>query len=181
MDQGLIPRRYAKALFKAAAERGVEQRLYSLCGALAAAFASEPRLNATVANPFVAGADKIRLLETASGATPDDTLMADFLKLLTENRRLDMIRDIAIAYRLIYRQANNIRHVTVTSAAPPPQAQEKPLKEIIAAHLDGATMVYSSKVDPSLIGGFTVDIDNERLNASVAHELKQLKLSLIKR
>ena len=42
-------------------------------------------------------------------------------------------------------------------------------------------MEYSSKVDPSLIGGFTVDIDNERLNASVAHELKQLKLSLIKR
>lgn len=181
MDQGLIPRRYAKALFKAAAERGVEKRLYSLCGALAAAFASEPRLNATVANPFVAGADKIRLLETASGATPDDTLMADFLKLLTENRRLDMIRDIAIAYRLIYRQANNIRHVTVTSAAPLPEAQEKRLKEIIAAHLDGATMEYSSKVDPSLIGGFTVDIDNERLNASVSHELKQLKLSLIKR
>ena len=35
--------------------------------------------------------------------------------------------------------------------------------------------------DPDIIGGFTVDIDNERLDASVKNELKQLRLKLLSR
>ena len=34
-------------------------------------------------------------------------------------------------------------------------------------------------VDPSLIGGFTVNIDNRRLDASVKNQLKQLRLALL--
>ena len=41
-------------------------------------------------------------------------------------------------------------------------------------------MEYSSVVDPSIIGGFTVAIDNDKLDASIANELKQLKLNLLK-
>ncbi len=40
-------------------------------------------------------------------------------------------------------------------------------------------MEYTFRVDPDLIGGFTVDIDNERLDASVKNELKQLRLRLL--
>lgn len=181
MDQGLIPRRYARALFKAAHERGVEQRLYSLMGKLVDSFMAEPRLGEMVANPFIDTADKLKLIDTASGATADDTLLADFLRLLVKNRRLDQTRDCAIAYRDIYRKANNIARVTVTSAAPMDKAGESRLKKLIESHLDGGTMEYTSRVDPSLIGGFTVAIDNERLDASVANELKQLQLSLISR
>lgn len=42
-------------------------------------------------------------------------------------------------------------------------------------------MEYHAQTDPSLIGGFTIAIDNQRLDASVANELKQLQLSLITR
>ena len=41
-------------------------------------------------------------------------------------------------------------------------------------------MEYTYSTDPDLIGGFTVDIDNERLDASVKNELKQLRLKLLK-
>lgn len=40
-------------------------------------------------------------------------------------------------------------------------------------------MEYSSIVDPDIIGGFIVAIDNDRLDASIATELKQLKLNLL--
>lgn len=40
-------------------------------------------------------------------------------------------------------------------------------------------MEYHHRVDPSLIGGFTVTINNEKLDASVADELKQLRLKLL--
>ncbi len=41
-------------------------------------------------------------------------------------------------------------------------------------------MEYSSRVNPDLIGGFTVTIDNRKLDASVSNELKQLRVSLLK-
>ncbi|MDE7143946.1 MAG: F0F1 ATP synthase subunit delta, partial [Muribaculaceae bacterium] len=44
---------------------------------------------------------------------------------------------------------------------------------------DGATDEISLDVDSALIGGFTVAVDNERLDASVANELKQLRLKLL--
>ena len=52
MDKGLIPRRYAKALFGVAAERRDDAAVYSLMQSLAASFAAEPALATTVANPL---------------------------------------------------------------------------------------------------------------------------------
>lgn len=177
MDQGLIPRRYAKALYRAAVEKGCQQELYASMQLLGAAFASEPKLGETMRNPFVAAADKAALVMAAAGAqTP---LLADFVKLLVQNGRIDMVRDIAAAYCLIYRQESNIYRVEVVSAAAMDPAQEERLKQLILSHLNGGSMEYSQRIDPSLIGGFVVNIDNERLDASVKNELKQLRLKLL--
>ena len=40
-------------------------------------------------------------------------------------------------------------------------------------------MDFSSSVNPDLIGGFVVNIDNERLDASLRNQLKELRLSLL--
>lgn len=179
MNQGLIPRRYAKALYKFALEKGADKRLYELTGNLVNAFLSQPALQEAVTNPFVTADDKTALLKTAAGAEKDDTVFADFLSLLGQNNRIDFVRDIALAYRDIYRQTNGIYRVTVTSAAPLDAEGESRLKDLIERHLGGASMEYVAKVDPELIGGFTVSINNEKLDASVANELKQLRLKLI--
>ena len=53
------------------------------------------------------------------------------------------------------------------------------IKQLVEKQLDGAKMEFSSRVDPALIGGFVVNIDNERLDASISTQLKELKLSLL--
>ena len=58
-------------------------------------------------------------------------------------------------------------------------AEEDRLKALIERHLNGGTMEYHHRVDPDLIGGFTVTINNEKLDASVADELKQLRIKLL--
>ena len=40
-------------------------------------------------------------------------------------------------------------------------------------------MEYGTRVDPDLIGGFTVNIGSEQLDASVRNELKQLGIKLL--
>lgn len=180
MNQGLIPNRYAKALFKFASEKGRADRVYGLMKSLASAFMKQPRLQTVIANPYVPADDKTRLLITAAGADKEkDACYDDFLRLLHENRRIEFARDIAIAYLDIYREANNIYLVRVTTAADLPQEEIKRLHDLVEKHLAGASMEFSQTVDPELIGGFVIDINSERLDASVSNELKQLRLKLL--
>lgn len=186
MNQGLIPRRYAKALYKVGADRKETKALYDMMRRLIDVFAAEPRLQAAVANPFVDAADKTALLCDAVGIAGDaakksgaDGTYCDFLKLLMQNHRIDIIRLVAQAYVDIYREENHIFKVEVVSAAPLAPDEEQRLKSVVAKKLSGATMEYSSRIDPSLIGGFVVNVNSERLDASIKNELKQLRLNLI--
>jgi F-type H+-transporting ATPase subunit delta len=180
MNEGLIPRRYAKALLKFAAEQHAEQRLYELMNNLSKSFAAHAELEPTVANPFIAPENKLQLLTVAAGASAEsDVIFADFLKLLRQNNRLAIVRAIALAYADDYRKANHIYNVEVTSAAVMQPEEEARLKAMIQKHLKGGTMEYSFKVDADLIGGFTVSIGSERLDASIKNELEQIKLQLL--
>lgn len=179
MDQGLIPRRYAKALYKFAQENGNDAAVYGLMKTLARSCEENPGVMQAVANPFVDSADKVTLVSAAAGAGKDDRCFADFLKLLVDNKRIDLSRDIAIAYMDLYRKANRIYRVEVVTAGKLDAASMARLKELVERHLDGGTMEYSERVDPELIGGFVVNIDNERLDASVSNEFKQLRLKLL--
>ena len=179
MNDGLIPRRYAKALLKVAVERHDDKRVYELSNTLCDSFASCPALQDTLSNPFIAPDKKIELLTPASGASASDATFVDFLQLLKKNERLDIAFGIARAYCDDYRKANNIYRVTVTAAAPMGEAEETRLKKLVTSHLKGGTMEYTFKIDPELIGGFTVTIDSEKLDTSVKNQLKQLQLKLL--
>ena len=98
MNQGLIPSRSAKALFEYASEHDCDKLVFERMQALSEAFASEPSLVKAVRNPYVSRRDKIQLLTTASGSTEGDSAMTRFMELLADNNRLDMARDIALAY-----------------------------------------------------------------------------------
>ena len=66
MNDGLIPQRYAKALYKYALEKGTSADIYREMAAVASAFDSEPKLQKVLANPFVTAADKEKLLISAA-------------------------------------------------------------------------------------------------------------------
>lgn len=179
MNEGLIPRRYAKALYKVDEERKSAPRTYSMMQTLISSFDKNHALRDMVANPFVDPAEKVNILSTAAGAGQKDSTFADFLKLLVKNRRIDLVESIAHAYVDLYRHLLRIKRVEVVSAAPLPEDVLKRIKSVVADHLDGATMEFETRIDPDLIGGFIINIDSERLDASLRHSLKELQLSLL--
>lgn len=182
MDQGLIPRRYAKALYEVAVDRKADTALYNLALTLNEAFVSNQQLQGAMANPFVESADKKGLLTTAAGidagAQGADTFV-DFIDLLEQNGRLSLAWDISRAYVDLYRQKNHIFEVTVTSAVPLNSQAMARLEKIVKEHLKGGSPEFSIKIDPEIVGGFIITIGSERLDASVAGELKALRQSLI--
>lgn len=180
MNEGLIPARYAKALYKVACNQKNDADIYQMMKSLEQSFLQQPLLQSTLGNPYVSNSDKTNLLITAADVTKGGkALFCDFIKLLSDNKRMDMARGIANAYIALYRSNHSIYEVKVVSAAPLGNNEQKRLRDMVSRHLKGGTMEYSTSVNPDLIGGFTVSVGNERIDASISNELKQLRLNLI--
>ena len=75
MNEGLIPSRYAKALYKYAQEHHVAAPIYEEMKRLDAAFATHTELSKALSNPALSAADKVRVLSSAFGEKPDDYLL----------------------------------------------------------------------------------------------------------
>ena len=178
MDNGLIPRRYAKALYKFADEHGSTQKVYEEMGHVVVAFAANPELQKTLANPFVSRDDKAKLLKAAAGEAVENDYLG-FIRMLLDMKREDYMQLIALSYQDLYRDANRISRVRIATAAALPETEMRKLRKMIETSFPGRTLEYTETVDPSLIGGFVIDVDDARMDASISNEIEQLRLNLI--
>ena len=178
MNDGLIPNRYAKALYKYSLDMGDTPNVYSEMKRLDEAFDSQPGLKKVVNNPFLQVDDKLKLLSTAAGATIDGT-SARFFELVIKNNRIDFLRAIGLAFMKQYRELNGIARVEVVTATALGDDEIKAIVEVVKGQLENKTIELSTRVNPDLIGGFTVDVDSRVLDASIKSQLEKLRLKLL--
>ncbi|MDE7413448.1 MAG: F0F1 ATP synthase subunit delta [Muribaculaceae bacterium] len=179
MISGLIPHRYAKALYKFALETRSADRVYDEMKAVIASFQKNPELSKVLSNPFVEAADKEKLLIAAAGNNPGDDYKR-FVRLILDHKREEFAYLMAYAYRDIYRKENNISQVRIVTAVKLGEAEMKKLRDIVEKSFRNTTFEYSESVDPDLIGGFIIDVDSVRMDASLSNELEQLRQTLIR-
>ena len=178
MDNGLIPHRYAKALYKFALEHGSDARVYDEMKEVIASFQSDPRLAKVMANPYVGRKEKAEVLKAAAGDKVENDYLG-FIKLILDKRREIYALQMALAYRDIYRKANRISQVKITTAVKLPDAEIKKLKDLVSNSFKGTTLEFSEAVNPDLIGGFVIDVDDSKMDASISNEIEQLRLNLL--
>lgn len=178
MISGLIPHRYAKALYKYALESKSTERVYKEMKSVITAFTQNPDMEKVMQNPFASAEDKRKLLLTAAGPDASDDY-ARFVKLILDHHREDFAMLMAYAYRDIYRRENKISEVKITTAAKLGDEEMQKLRKVVENAFKGYTFEYSYDVDPGLIGGFVIDVDSTRMNASLSNELEQLRLNLL--
>ncbi|MDE6865782.1 MAG: F0F1 ATP synthase subunit delta, partial [Muribaculaceae bacterium] len=52
--------------------------------------------------------------------------------------------------------------------------------DVVEKSFKDTTFEYSEAVDPEIIGGFIIDVDSVRMDASISNELEQLRHNLIR-
>lgn len=180
MSDGLIPRRYAKALYKYATENGDAQEIYELLKSLSFRHTAIDELKRAVLNPNVSDEVKGAVMLQLAGGKPGSSL-DKFLLLCVRNNRAEMLQKISLAYVDLYREMHEIAHVVITSAVPMPDKEVDAIIEIVKRRLGAMTLEVEKVVNPELIGGFTVVINGLVLDASVKRELNDLRLQLYKK
>lgn len=178
MNDGLIPKRYANALFKSALDKNNAAALYQEMKVVVASFEANPTLQKTLANPFVARADKEMLLCGAAGDALESDYRA-FVKLVLDKNREEFAHRMALAYLSLFREKNSISQVKITTAAKYGDKEMDRLRSLIKKAFPGRVLEFSEQINPDLIGGFILDVDSVRMDASLSNEIEQLRLNLL--
>jgi F-type H+-transporting ATPase subunit delta len=178
MDIGVISVRYARALLKSATDARIEDAVYTEMQQLAKSYVEVPQLRFTIDNPMLSKDKKEALLLTAVGKQPS-ALSKAFIQLVLKEDRENVMQFIANSYVTLYRQQKNvIRGRLITAAAVSPATEQK-MRQMVESKTNG-TVEFESEVNPEIIGGFILEYDTYRMDASVKSKLNSILNTLKK-
>ncbi len=178
MDIGVISVRYARALLKSALELEKEDQVYRDMQALAKSYIDVPELRTAIDNPMLPKASKQELLETACGEKSTKLSKRFFALVLKEGRETTM-QFMANAYITLYRKQKNIIQGKLITADKVSQKTEAKMKAMVEKRTHG-TVEFNTEVDPEIIGGFILEYDTYRKDASVKTKLNDILTQLKK-
>ena len=101
-----------------------------------------------------------------------------FIEILVENKRVSDLYDIAREYVIQYNRYKEKTTVYLTTAVELPQRLKEQFVQKAIALSGRKNITLESKVEPQLIGGFILRIDDLQYNASIAHKLYGIREQL---
>ena len=179
MDIGIISVRYARALLKSALDAKLDGQVYQEMQLLAKSFVEVPELRHTIDNPMLAKEKKEILLLTAIGGDSASPLAKAFVALVLKEDRENMIQFMANSYVTLYRQQKNIIRGKLTTAVAVAPATEQKMRQMVESKTKG-TVEFETEVNPDIIGGFILEYDTYRMDASVKSQLNSILTQLRK-
>lgn len=171
---------YAEALLDAAARKGqADEALDELDALVRDLFRADARLEAFLNNHALGRDQKRAALHRLFDGRASESLR-NFLQVLNDHDRLDLLRPILAAAReLQNRRANRVR-VRVRSAVPLSDEQRGRLVSQLRDRLRMEPQL-ETQVDPDLLGGLVVRVGDWVYDASVRTRLDNIRNQLIER
>jgi ATP synthase F1 delta subunit len=168
---------YARALFDAAKENGVLDRVHDELGEFADALDEDRNLQVFLFSPYFSSEEKKDGVSRI--VTDADERLVNFLELLAERHRMPALFRIRRHFDSLWAEENQLLAVTVTSAT----ELDPAVVEDIGAQIEkqtGRKVELSSNVDPDVLGGLVVRVGNMVLDATVRQRLEQLRKQVAK-
>src|SRR5439155_2996762 len=171
--------RYARALLDVGIKE--QARLDQVQQELAefvALFTEHPSLAKVLLNPAVPVQRKtaaVRQLLEHVAMTP---MLSKLLLLLAERDRLVLLPDLLASYRERLLDHQKVVRAEVTTATPLDADRTRAVERGLTT-MTGRTVLLSTKVDPSIIGGLVARIGSTVYDGSVTRQLEKMKTQLV--
>jgi F-type H+-transporting ATPase subunit delta len=174
-----VARRYARALHALASEARRAEAVADELVAFDQLLGTQQELREALLRPWVKAAAKRAIVLEVAGRLELSPLTRNFLALVAQRRRLDVLAEIIAAYRAAVDEAAGRVRARVRSAAPLQDGERAALRERLGRRL-GKTVLLDTQVDPALLGGFVAEVGSRVLDMSVAGQLTALRERIIK-
>lgn len=171
--------RYAQAFLDVVTERqldtaAIDTQLADFEGTLAGSL----ELKTFFANPAVAAAQKVAILDKLNEKLGLQKELRNLLAVLINNNRIGQVNEVAASYCTLLQQRLGIRQAEVVTARALTDDEKKSLLEGVGK-LAGARVEASFTEDASILGGAVVRIGSTVYDGSVRGRLDRLKEALV--
>ncbi|HET8809558.1 MAG TPA: ATP synthase F1 subunit delta [Flavobacteriaceae bacterium] len=164
--------RYAKAVLSLAQDQNKTEAVNVEMMLVSNTLADNENLLGVLKSPAVNPEAKRKSLHAIFKETGKIT--QSLFDILLDNKRIDILDEVAKKYISLYNETNNIRTAVVTTAVPlTSEMEQKVLAKV--KELTGGDASLKNEIDENILGGFILRVGDLQYNASVAGNLNRLQ------
>lgn len=179
MQNPRLASRYAKSLLDLAVEQNcVEDTLKDI--QLLASICQQSKDFTNVLRSPVIKSDKKQSIIDAVVGNGLHQLSQAFIKLLINKGRENNLPDIASAFIQQYKQLKNIKTVKITTAVPANDKVRDAVRNKIQSAHPNALIELEEAVDPAILGGLMVQMDDIMFDFSIRRDLNDVRNQFMK-
>lgn len=164
---------YAKSLIDLAQEQKCLDAVFADMQLISNTFNTSFELRHLMDSPVVGNAKKVEILK-AIFAAKTNKLTSGFLTLISSKGRENAIFDVAKEFINQYKTLKGIQAATITTAVQLDEVLKTQVDKLLAKISD-KKLELTTKIDPSIIGGFIVNTGGLQYDASVRTKLAKFK------
>ncbi|XP_017766383.1 PREDICTED: ATP synthase subunit O, mitochondrial [Eufriesea mexicana] len=166
--------RYATALYSAASKQKslntVEKDLIKLQDLMK----KDKKLEEFIKNPSIKRKDKSEALKAISGKVSLSKETANLLGLMAENGRLAQLNNVINTFKMLMCTSRGEVSCEVITAKPLDGDMTSKLQASLKGFLSkDQSIVLTTKVDPSIIGGMIVSVGDKYIDMSISSKVKK--------
>lgn len=171
---------YAQALVGAAEAAGETQSvLEEFDSFIDDVLDTQPKFAEVLASVLIGADQKIDLLDKALAGQASKTFL-NFLKIVAKHGRLDYLRSMRQAAHAIYSEARGHVSIEVRTATALDEASAERIRTTLSGILAREADLVRT-IDPDLIGGLVVKVEDTVYDASVSTRLEKMRREMINR
>jgi len=170
--------RYASALFELARDAKSTDAVKADLDRFDALIAESPDLNRLVRSPVFGVDEQLKALSAILDKAGIGGLAANFLRVITTNRRLFAVRDMVRAYRALVARHKGEVAAQVTVAEKLSDQNLEALKGVLKNVTGGKDIDLDVKIDPAIIGGLVVKVGSRMIDSSLRTKLNAIKFAM---
>lgn len=176
-NSGAAALRYATALIDTAEQSKKIDAVEKDLNDLEAMISDSTDLQNMMRSPLISADEKVKAVQAISKKAKFQDITANFLALLAQNGRLNMVRSMINAVRAEASRRRGEISANVQTAFKLSKEQEKALQESLTKAM-GQTVAVNLEVKQDLIGGMVVTVGSKMFDASVKRKLERLKIAM---
>jgi F-type H+-transporting ATPase subunit delta len=170
--------RYANALFELARENKAVDAVKADLERFDGMIGESADLARLVRSPVFGADEQLKALGAILDRAGISGLAANFLRVITTNRRLFAVRDMIRAFRALVARFKGEVTAQVTVAEPLNDANTGALKDALKSVTGGKDIDLDVRVDPAIIGGLVVKVGSRMVDSSLRTKLNAIKFAM---
>ncbi len=169
-----ISKRYARAFFDIAGEEKKLEQYYNELHQFSSVIAQNKDLGGFLANPIFEQESKKKVLEKIIGKLSLSPMTINFLKLLIDKKRIDVLPDIETCYRQLMDETLQKVRVTVKTAFPLSGEMQSYITSSLKK-MTGRSVEVTVEDDKNLLGGIVIGVGDTLYDGSIKNQLNNMR------